>query len=57
MSSIGQAVAGPRFYEMDDVRSVLFLGYINLICFEVVRQEENLSRQPRISAKGHGKSS
>ena len=24
MSSIGQAVAGPRFYEMDDVRSVLF---------------------------------
>ena len=24
MSSIGQAVAGPRFYEMDDVRSILF---------------------------------
>lgn len=24
MSSIGQAVAGPRFYEMDDVRFLMF---------------------------------
>lgn len=62
MSSIGQAVAGPRFYEMDDVRPLLFLlAWFTLedadteTCL-VVRQEEDIPRQLGNSAERDGES-